>query len=152
MNDRLRIKVRETVDRYQFHYQVRNVTRRIFPHNYAELYRQFGFNMALLLLSEPVALQSSSGVDASAQTRTTCWAHEPFDRALAAKRGQRCYVDSLENVRGRWMERRVPVTVYPAEYCMQRFREQRREAMYFPKSTLCAGRPDGRSIDIVSND
>lgn len=141
LSDRLRIKVRETVDRYQFRYQLRNVTRRIYPRNYAELFRQFGFNMGLLVLAEPVQL--------NAQTRPACWAHEPFERSIAATRGVRCYVDSLENKNGRLMERREPVTIFPTDHCQRRFAEQGRGPMFFPKSSLCAGRPDESDIDIV---
>lgn len=142
LSDRLRIRVRETVDRYQFRYQLRNVSRRIYPRNYAELFRQFGFNVGLLVLAEPVQL--------NAQTRPACWAQEPFDRAAAAKRGVRCFVDSLETKNGRLMERREPVSIYPAAHCQQRFAEQGRGPMFFPKSSLCAGRPDESDIQIVS--
>lgn len=45
MNDRMRIKVRETVDKYQYRYQVRNVTKKIIPDNYPELFEKFGFNI-----------------------------------------------------------------------------------------------------------
>lgn len=52
MNDRLRIKVRETIDKYQYRYQVRNVTKRIIPDNYPELFEKFGFNMVYINLTK----------------------------------------------------------------------------------------------------
>lgn len=45
MNDRMRIKVRENVDKYQYRYQVRNITKKIIPDNYPELFEKFGFNI-----------------------------------------------------------------------------------------------------------
>lgn len=49
MNDRMRVKVRETVDKYQYRYQVRNVTKRIIPDNYPELFEKFGFNIVSII-------------------------------------------------------------------------------------------------------
>lgn len=47
MNDRLHIKVRETIDKYQYRYQVRNVTKRIIPDNFPDMFEKFGFNMVI---------------------------------------------------------------------------------------------------------
>ena len=41
----MRIKMRETIDKYQYRYQVRNVTKKILPDNYQELYDKFGLNI-----------------------------------------------------------------------------------------------------------
>lgn len=45
MNEHMKIKVRETVDKYQYRYQVRNVTKKILPEQYTELFDKFGFNI-----------------------------------------------------------------------------------------------------------
>lgn len=45
MNDRLYIKIKENIDKYQSLYLIRNVTKKIIPDNYVESFEKFGFNL-----------------------------------------------------------------------------------------------------------
>lgn len=167
--------MRETVDRYQYRYQVRNVTRSIYPPNHAQLRTEFGFNVALLLLADAVVVPLAGD-----QTHLSCWttpAPTTEQRTTERRRrflrqssfasgltstaqpantttgsARRCFVETLERRNGRTLERRERVVVYPQAYCQRRIAEQGRMQMFFAKSTLCAGRPDERNVEIVSGD
>lgn len=45
MNDRLYIKIKENIDKYQSLYLIRNVTKKVIPDNYVESFEKFGFNL-----------------------------------------------------------------------------------------------------------
>lgn len=119
MTDRLRIKVRETVDRYQFRYQVRNVTKRIIPTDYAELFQKFGFNIVscprlfssarsveIINMSNYTCIKAllvlNKEVELNGQTRTTCLAQSSFSVFATSHPAAKCYVESLENKNGRY--------------------------------------------------
>lgn len=64
MNDRLYIKIKENIDKYQSLYLIRNVTKKIIPDNYVESFEKFGFNLVsnlnmIYILWDIFALQGS---------------------------------------------------------------------------------------------
>lgn len=87
---RLQIKIRETVDKYQYRYQIRNVTKKIVPENYPDLMEKFGFNIVLLVLNREIDLNN--------EIKTTCLSNVSSSNDLASLK---CYAASLENKNGR---------------------------------------------------
>lgn len=55
----------------------------------------------------------------------------------------------LFNFLYRILDRRESVSIYTNEQCMQRYKEQNRQLMFFPNSNLCAGRKNEENIEIV---
>ncbi|XP_037031477.1 chymotrypsin-like elastase family member 1 [Bradysia coprophila] len=135
-NGNLKTKTRELIDRYQYRYQIRNVTKKIIPENYPQLFEKFGFNIALLVLNKDI--EFTNGV------RTSCLPQQPFNIANINK----CYIESLEYKGGRSLSRREQIFVHPAERCLQRYSQQKRLNAFFPKSNMCAERKDGQDIGI----
>ncbi|KAJ6647328.1 Phenoloxidase-activating factor 2 [Pseudolycoriella hygida] len=135
-NEHLKTKTRESIDRYQYRYQLRNVTKKIIPDNYPELFEKFGFNIALLVLNKDI--EFTNGL------RTTCLPQQPINFANINK----CYVESLEYKGGRVISKKDQIFVRPSERCLQRYSQQKRVSSFSPKSTICAERKDGQDIDI----
>lgn len=92
MNDRLYIKIKENIDKYQSLYLIRNVTKKIIPDNYVESFEKFGFNLALLILDKEILMNNH-------EIETACLPKypEPTKNLFNKK----CYVTSLENINGR---------------------------------------------------
>lgn len=68
---------------------MRNVTKKITPDNYPDLYDKFSFNAALLVLDKSIEINS--------ERQKACIAEFPFNNYNKNKiLNQNCFVDSIE--------------------------------------------------------
>ncbi|XP_055313726.1 phenoloxidase-activating factor 2-like [Sitodiplosis mosellana] len=139
--DKLYVKMKETVDTFQNLYQIRNVSEIILPDNHMDRFEKLRFNMALLLLNKEMEINT--------QIASSCL--PKYQESAQSLANRKCFVTSLEYVNGRLIERTENIQIFEVDQCRDIFNHQNRLQIFFPKQNICAGHSNGQGIKIRSN-